>query len=122
MAGTVTTTEAANKQFPINEVKFAWTSSAGGAADATTTDSYNGEVVEVLIIPGGTTPSDLFDVTVTDANSVDVLLGQGANCSNANTTRVTGCTSVVASKLTLGVTNAGNAKTGTVIIHIAERG
>ena len=122
MAGTVTTTEAANKQFPINEIKFAWTSSAGGAADATSTDSYNGTVTEVQIIPGGTTPSDLFDVVITDANSVDVLYGLGANCSNANTTILKPNAYLVASQLTLAVTNAGNAKTGTVIVKIAERG
>lgn len=116
MAGTVTTTE--ERTGTIEEITFAWTSSAGGAADATTTYTYNGEVVRVLVVPGGTTPSDLFDVVITDNNSVDVLYGQGANCSNASTTVIQGGGFVVNTKLTLAVTNAGNAKTGTIIVQV----
>lgn len=120
MAGTVTTTEGKLKQFPVKEIKFEWTSSAGGAADATTTDGYNGVIVEVQIVPGGTTPTDLYDVVITDANSIDVLYGTGANCSNANTVILKPNCYIVNSKLTLAVTNAGASKTGTVIVKIAE--
>lgn len=116
MAGTVTTTE--ERIGPIEEVIFVWTSSGAGAADATSTYAYNGEVVEVQIVPGATTPTDLYDVTVTDNNSVDLLYGQGANVSNASTVVVKGAALVSNSKLTLGITNAGSAKDGTVIVHV----
>jgi len=117
MAGTVTKTEIQHAK--VLEVKFAWTASAGGAADATSTYAYSGQIVECIIVPGGATPSNLFDVVITDANSVDVLHGLGADCSNADTTVLAaglGCVSN--SVLTLAVTNAGNAKTGAVILHI----
>lgn len=116
MAGTVTTTE--ERIGPIEEIIFAWTSSGAGAADATSTYAYNGEVMEVQIIPGATTPTNLYDVTVSDNNSVDMLYGQGANVSNASTTVVKGCALVANSKITLGVTNAGSAKDGTIIVHV----
>lgn len=119
MAGTIVTTEISGGEF--EEVKFAWTSSAGGAADATSVKVYSGRVLECVIVPAGgaTTPSDLFDVAITDQDGIDVLHGQGANCSNAATSVVgSGLGVSVNSALTLAVTNAGGAKTGTVILHI----
>lgn len=116
MAGTVTTTE--ERLGPIEEIIFAWTSSSAGAADGTSTWSYNGEVAEVQIVPGATTPSNLYDVTLTDSNGVDVLYGQGANCSNASTPVVKGAALVSNSTIVLGVSNAGSAKDGTIIVHV----
>ena len=119
MAGTIVTTEISGGEF--EEVKFAWISSAGGAADATSVKVYSGRVLECVIVPGaaGDAPTDLFDVTVTDQDSVDVLYGRGANCSNADTTVINaGLGVAVNSALTLAVTNAGAANTGTVILHI----
>jgi hypothetical protein len=118
VAGTVVVSEIYHA--PLEEVKFAWTSSAGGAADATTPEAYSGQIVECIIVPGSTTPSNLFDVVVTDQNSVDVLHGLGADCSNADTTIITaGLGAISNSPLTLALTNAGASKTGTVILHIA---
>jgi hypothetical protein len=78
-------------------------------------------------IPGaaGVQPSDLYDMTILDTDSADVLAGVGANISNAGVTQVVtpvtlGC--VVESKLTLGVTNAGNAKSGKTIVYISKVG
>jgi len=116
MAGTVTTTE--ERIGPIEEIIFVWTSSAAGAADATTTYSYNGEVMEAQIVPGATTPTDLYDVVLTDNNNIDMLYGQGANVSNASTVVVKGAALVSNSKITLGISNAGSAKDGTVIVHV----
>jgi hypothetical protein len=127
MAGTVTITEANAKDWPISKVTFDWLSSAGGAADGTTTDAYTGKIVRVVQIPGaaGVQPTDAYDITILDTDSADVLAGQGANISNAGVTQVVtpvtlGC--VVESRLTLGVTNAGNAKTGKTIVYISKVG
>ena len=118
MAGTVVTTEQTHRS--LKRVKFAWTSSAGGAADATTSATYSGEVLTLVTDPGATAPTDNYDVVVNDADSIDVLAGAGANRDTANTEYVLaaslgGC---VDSKLTLAITNAGNAKDGTVYVYI----
>lgn len=121
MAGTVTILE--NEARPVTEVKFSLTSSAGGAADGTSTYYLNGRVAEVQIVPGsgGNAPTDLFDIVITDANSIDVLYGTGANCSNANNTILKPDSHIANSQLTIAATNMGNAKTATVIVKIAER-
>ena len=116
MAGTVVLTEEANGR----KVTFAFTASDGGAADKTTNKGYTGKVEQVTIIPGGTVPTALWDVVITDGDSVDILLGNGMNLSATDTTIVTeGATGTVANDfLTLAVTNAGNAGTGTVIVYL----
>ena len=121
MAGTVVTTE--ERIGFIHKVKFAWTSSAGGAADATTTGYYTGLLERVVQIPagGGTQPTDQYDVVVTDSDSADVLGALGANLTNAAQTikaAKDGLGAVANSQLTLAVTNAGNAKAGTTILCI----
>lgn len=116
MAGTVTILE--NEAQPVTEVKFSLTSSAGGAADGTSTYYLNGRVAEVQIVPGGTTPTDLFDIVITDANGIDVLYGNGANCSNANNAILKPDSHIVNSQLTIAATNMGNAKTATVYVKI----
>ena len=123
MAGTVVTTEVTHTS--VKKVTFAWTSSAGGAADATTTAVFDGDVFCAVQIPntGITQPTNAYDVTVTDADGHDVLGGLGANLSNAANTvknKAAGdeLVAVAGSKLTLAVTNAGAAKTGEVVLYI----
>lgn len=121
MAGTVTTTEIIHA--PVKKVVFDWISSAGGAADAITTAVLTGRVIYAAQLPAsaGTQPTDAYDVTVVDADGVDVLKGLGANLSNAAGTYKAdsdGLGAVVESKLTLAVTNAGNAKAGKTILFI----
>lgn len=106
----------------VQKVAWAWTSSAGGAATEATSVDLHGDILGVAFIPGtsGEQPTDNYDVTITDSDGHDVLLGQGANLSNAAAvykarTVVAG---VASSILTLNVTNAGSAKTGAVILWI----
>jgi hypothetical protein len=121
MAGTVTTTEILYDT--VRKITFTWLSSAGGAADGATTAVLTGELVRAVQIPdsGGTQPSDAYDVTVLDSDGADVLSGLGANISQSGiTTKTTidGLGAVVASALTLHVTNAGNAKGGKTILYL----
>jgi hypothetical protein len=121
MAGTVTITE--ERIAPIHKVTFVWLSSAGGAADGTTTGYYNGEIVRVVQIPdaAATQPTDQYDVIVTDDDNADALVGLGANLSNAATVQKVAADklgTVANAQLTLGVTNAGNAKGGKTILYI----
>jgi hypothetical protein len=116
MAGTVVTTET--NLYALKKIGFAFTSATTGAADATTTQRYTGHIEVVQIVPGGTTPTDQFDVTLVNGDGVDVLYGDGANCSNTDTTVIMPDTPIVADTLTLGVTAAGSGKNGTVIVYI----
>lgn len=119
MAGTVTVSEETSSI--VKMIVWSWTSTAGGAADLSTAEYYSGRVIGANFVPGagGVQPTDQYDVTITDKNGLDVLLGTGANRSNAAADPVQGdlgCMST--SKLTLNVSGAGNAKSGTVYLFI----
>lgn len=118
MAGTVTVTETTYK--PIKKIKWSWTSTAGGAADLITTNDYCGQVLALVTDPDGSAaPTDDYDVTITDSEGYDVLQGAGADRDTANTETATPAkTSVAFGKLTLNVTNAGSAKSGTAVLYI----
>lgn len=120
MAGTVTVTE--NVQGNVKKLVFAWTSSAGGAADGASTVPINGKVVGLTTVPsgGGTAPTDNYDITLVDADGHDCLLGAGTDRDTANTENVASASlgAVASSALTLHVTNAGASKQGTVIVWV----
>lgn len=106
----------------VKKLTFAWTSSAGGAATVTSTGSHYGRVIEFVTIPGagGEAPTDNYDITITDSDSVDVAAGALANRDTANTEVVvpdTNAQRAVHGVLTVNVTNAGNANTGTVVVY-----
>lgn len=106
----------------VKKVKFEWTSAADGTASGTTEKSYSGEIIRLVTIPagGGDAPTDNYDVVINDEDTADVLMGAGANRDTANTEQVLasslGC--VANDKLDIAVSNAGNAKKGTVIVYI----
>lgn len=117
-AGTVTTAEITHTS--VRKITFTWTSSSGGAADATTTAAFDGRVIGLITDPGAAAPTDDYDLAITDADGHDVLLGAGANRDTVNTEYVTegSLAGVAGSKLTLAITNAGNAKQGVVVLFI----
>lgn len=102
------------------------------AADGTATKTYfvSGTIVRVTFDPGAVAPTDNWDVTLTDPHGIDVLAGQGANIDTANTSHVcpgmpiTDGTTVgvvpiaVADDLILAIANAGDSKTGKVILYV----
>lgn len=127
MAGsiTVTTSRLSNA---VAKYSIAWVSDASGDVSANTFAVKSGELLQVRYVPdsGGTQPTDLYDVTMTDANSVDVLSGTGANLSNATSTTVVPAVSTYfrrtleAGNLTPVVAAAGNAKGGTITLLVRE--
>lgn len=134
-AGSVTMTDqnlVDKAQFPCRKILLAWTSDASGNVSGTLTPVISGTLARVVFIPGsgGTQPSSLYDVTLLDESGVDVLGGQGANLSNSTVAQVApGCplkdgTTVSTTapqmddRLELQVANAGNAKTGTVVLYV----
>jgi hypothetical protein len=107
----------------IAKVRADWTSDdAAGTATGTTKMKYTGEIVRLTTIPGGApnAPTDNYDITVHDEDGTDVLMGAGADRDTANTEQVLGTSLGVVfdSTLEFNVASAGNAKTGTIIIHL----
>lgn len=120
-AGTATRTEVTAG--PVKKIVWAWTSgdgAEGGTVISTTSRSYSGKLIGLTTDPGAAAPTDNWDLTVTDSAGHDVLLGAGANRDTVTTEHVAEASlgAVANSVLTLNITNAGDAKTGEVILWI----
>ena len=125
------TTTISNRQngTDIVRVTLAWTSAADGSASGDT-PSLSGELMKVVFDPGSAAPTANYDITLNDANGFDVLAGFGANLSATVTTQLKpgiafkdGTTTSVAPTvidgvLTLAVTNAGDTKSGSVVLYL----
>lgn len=111
--------------FNVTQYQLAWTSNASGAVSANPL-AIRGHLLGVKFVPGagGTQPTDLYDATLVDVESLDILNAQAANLSN-----VTGRYFLFDPRffvpggpggqtLDLVIANAGNAKTGTVYIWV----
>lgn len=122
---------------PIRTVSIAWTSDGSGAVTQPLTGGkqsgyVSGLIQRVVFVPGtsGVQPTNLYSVTLKDSSGIDVLSGQGASLSNSANTHIkpsvpmkdgtTTSTAEIAVDdiLTLGVTAAGAAKQGTVILYL----
>jgi len=110
---------------------FAWVSAADGSATLPSGLAVSGQIQRVVTVPSATAaPTTLYDVTLTDANGIDVLAGQGANLSATvaasvcpgmplkDGTTVGIVPVLVDGILTLNVTNAGDTKAGSVIVYV----
>jgi hypothetical protein len=101
-------------------VVIEWTSDAAGTADAALYTPQAGRLVQARLVPdaGGTQPTDDYDVVINDASGADVLEGGGANRDNVTGTALTGLGYFFdgVTSMELVVTNAGNAKSGTVTL------
>lgn len=120
MAGTITVTEEVIKN--VTKLTYDWLTDASGDASITATSkAYSGVILKVVAVPdsGGTAPSDLYDITLTDGASLDVLTGQGTDCpSGSNLVIVDDLLPVANDTLSLTVANGGNAKGGIVYVYI----
>lgn len=106
-----------------------WTSDSSGNYSGTV--DVNGCILNAVFAPGsgGSQPSNNYDVTINDAQGVDILAGLGANLSNTTATRkiplfpatdgttTTAGPGAVNGQLTVAVANAGNAKSGTIVLY-----
>ena len=122
MAGSITTTTTKNGS--IYKYSMACTSDASGDVNVDTIDLVQGEIIEVQYSPGGTTPSDNYDIVMNDSNSVDILTGTGANLSNSTHTYKVPAVStyfkvfIEAGAYDLVVSNLGNAKGCIVTVYV----
>ena len=101
-----------------------WTSTTGGAATYTTVAPIVGLIQREVFIPSTSAiPTTGYDVTLTDADGLDILYGKGANLSATTALDVVLGTSgqrapvAVDDYLSLTVAAAGNAKSGKVILY-----
>lgn len=109
----------------LNKIKWTWTCTSAGAYAGASTNRYNGIVLKLITVPagGGDAPTTLYDITITDGDSVDVLGGAGADRSTTLQevkAQSDGLANVKSSLLTLNVSNAGDIKQGTVILYIMD--
>ena len=123
-----------------DRIAFAWQSDASGNATVTSTAGTNGvrtgkvvgTIYKVGFHPGGgdVAPSANYDVKLLDEYGGDVLAGLGADLSNTSSQYKTpmvpatdGTTeqlapTMLSNVLTLNVSNAGNAKSGFVVLYL----
>lgn len=130
MAGSYTVTRE-NIGGGYNKYTIAWTSSAGGAVSGTPFDLRRCNLVQAKFVPGsgGNQPTDLYDMTLLDADGVDLLLGLGTDRSNASTQVAPalsgegeppkGIRWFAGGAVTPTISGGGNAKTGTLILYIS---
>lgn len=119
-------TIAERRHTSVRKITWAWTSAADGSAGGSggggqTSAAFDGVLERLVTVPDGVAaPTDNYDITITDEDGVDVLVGAGANRSATVTQQVTtaSLSAVAGDRLTLNVTNAGNAKAGTVHLYL----
>lgn len=120
-AGTLTATTS-DVGGGTTKYSVAWVSDASGNVTTNTFAVKKGHLVEAKFIPngGGTQPSDLYDMTIADADGLDVLNGTGANLSQSTVTFVAATAPLLleGGNLTPSISNAGNAKGGTFILFV----
>lgn len=120
----------------IRRILIDFTTDDGTGSVAVTTQKISGELIKIVTDPGATAPTDNWDVVLTDDEGVDLsvhmddvaiaaLIARDTSNSEetylpledtAGTGRV-GVWPVVCSPLTVTVNNAGNSKTGQIILY-----
>lgn len=113
-------TVAETRLATVKKIAWTWTSATGGTVVQATAYAYDGKIIGLTTDPGATAPTDNYDVTITDADGHDVLLGAGADRDTANTENVAEASlgAVAGSVLTLNIAAAGDVKQGVVILWI----
>lgn len=120
--GTLVVTSSTSITAGITTYTLAWTSSAGGAVSGNPFTVKRGYLVGAKIVPSAiTAPTALYDITLIDTDTVDVLNGLAADQS-ATLGRYFLFDPPLyydgTQQLDLVVANAGNAKLGTVILWV----
>lgn len=106
----------------VKKISIDWVSDSAGVATGTTENVYDGLVERLVTVPDGAAlaPSASYDITLSDQDSTDVLMGAGANRHSANTEQVLAASlGVVAyDTLTVNVAGAGASNAGSVYVYI----
>src|SRR5579872_527361 len=70
----------------VTKYSIAWTSDASGNVNGNPLALKRGHLLQVKFAPGSPTPSASYNVTLPDADGVDLLAGKGATLSNTTST------------------------------------
>ena len=121
MAGTVTITYPVS-HLPIKMVEWTWVSDASGDVSGTDTGELNGMALRWVTNPGSTAPTDDYDITVLDEDGVDIASGGLGNRDTSDSEQfIPGGDAdpgaAFNGKLSLVVSNAGNAKEGVLKLY-----
>lgn len=117
----------------VKKVLIDWTSDDTTGAVSGTTDKIVGTLIKGVTDPGSAAPTANYDIAITDEEGVDVLASSLSTLANRHTSTTEcvyfnltdagvaplpiGAYPVVCDKLTVAVTNAGNSKTGQIILY-----
>lgn len=130
MAGTLTELRHSNRAAPLKVVRLEWTSDASGNVNGTTVEIH-GEIQRIVTNPDGTAvPTASYDIVLNDEDGIDVAQGLLANRSETTAEEVVpivettiGTNPYSAGRVSVSgaiepqVSNAGNAKKGTIAIY-----
>lgn len=115
--GSVVITE---KRYPTVElITFAWTSDASGnvSGQAATLNRYSGQAIVLATVPGAGVSG--YTITILDSNSLDILCTLSARSTSVTQYALQSVLGAVADDtLTISITGAGNAKTGTAFLFL----
>lgn len=117
----------------IRKVIADWTSDDSDGTASGTTRKIVGRLIKAVTDPGSVAPTDDYDITITDPEGLDVLAVCQSGLSNrdtanseqvyflvldaAGTPLAQSIHPVVCDPLTIAVANAGNSKTGQIILY-----
>lgn len=117
----------------IRKVLVSWTSDDTTGAVTGTTMKIVGTLIKAVTDPGAAAPTANYDIAITDEEGVDVLAACQSTLANrhtanseqvyflvldaAGTPLAQSVHPVVCDALTIAVTNAGNSKTGQLVLY-----
>lgn len=128
--------DGGGKLGPIHKVIAEFTTDSATGSVAGTTRKINGELIKIVTDPGGTAPTDNYDIVLTDEEGADLSVHMDDVAIAALIARDTANTEetylpledtagtgriaawpVVCDTLTITINNAGNSKTGQIILY-----
>lgn len=134
MAGSAMTFTYDRGPGPVKRVIVDWTSDDATGAVSGTSAKVSGRLVKGVTKPGAAAPTANYDVTITDGESVNVLAGCDDDLVDRHTTSTEevyflakdhagtplaqSVHPAVCSPLSIAVQNAGNSKTGQIILYV----
>jgi len=113
----------------VGVMRYEWTSHSTAGTVSNKLDNAGGHITKIVTNPDGTAaPTANYDITLVDADSLDVALGTLANRHTSTTEVVyptvagsaannTDVRASFAGKLTLTIADAGNSKKGVIAIY-----
>lgn len=113
----------------VQVITVSWTAHTDGVVTAETIDvDPQGYVFMVVTNPGATAPTALYDITLTDADGVDIMGGTLADRSATASEQAVPAVSTglyggryVIGGLTLNISNNSvNSATGTLVLYVAR--